>query len=363
MFAKLFTSSINDSRSWGTAIKDEIVSMTSFFIGAFRTIFDRWKDLWKSVKFGKNFAPIKGFVDILTEEYTEVFNELNDVLNKVPKGPTYDKIVIESGNLRKGKAPALPPKPNITETQKDATKFISVWEFTINKLGTMFAGLFKNMTDGFADSLGRAVVFGDDLAASLKNVAKNAIADLISGLVKLGIQQVVLSATGAAAAASSAGVGVAAAHTLALAYAPAASLASLASFGGNAIPASAGISSTSAIAEAIANKGLIGSALPGKFFGGYTGNKGVREVAGYHHGQEFVTTASATKRNRPALEAMNKGATFDEAGNRTDKSTSSNSESRVVNNFYSDLFSSEEVARKFATIQASVLERGIKARR
>ena len=40
--------------------------------------------------------------------------------------------------------------------------------------------------------------------------------------------------------------------------------------------------------------------------GGYTGNKGRDDVAGFVHGQEYVAHAEATKRYRPALEAMNR---------------------------------------------------------
>lgn len=41
--------------------------------------------------------------------------------------------------------------------------------------------------------------------------------------------------------------------------------------------------------------------------GGFTGMGGRSEVAGVVHGQEFVMNADATRRNRPALEAMNRG--------------------------------------------------------
>jgi TP901 family phage tail tape measure protein len=41
--------------------------------------------------------------------------------------------------------------------------------------------------------------------------------------------------------------------------------------------------------------------------GGYTGNGGIGEIAGVVHGREFVSTAAATARNRPLLEAMNSG--------------------------------------------------------
>lgn len=43
--------------------------------------------------------------------------------------------------------------------------------------------------------------------------------------------------------------------------------------------------------------------------GGYTGNGGINQIAGVVHGREYVVNASATARNRAALEAMNAGAT------------------------------------------------------
>lgn len=48
--------------------------------------------------------------------------------------------------------------------------------------------------------------------------------------------------------------------------------------------------------------------------GGYTGNGGRSQIAGVVHGQEYVVNADATARNRSALEAMNRGATFGGSG-------------------------------------------------
>lgn len=42
--------------------------------------------------------------------------------------------------------------------------------------------------------------------------------------------------------------------------------------------------------------------------GGYTGNGGRKEMAGVVHGKEFVMNADATMRNRPLLDALNRGA-------------------------------------------------------
>lgn len=46
---------------------------------------------------------------------------------------------------------------------------------------------------------------------------------------------------------------------------------------------------------------------PGFKTGGYTGNRGVNDVAGVVHGREFVVNAEATKRHRGLLEDLNSG--------------------------------------------------------
>jgi hypothetical protein len=50
---------------------------------------------------------------------------------------------------------------------------------------------FTSFTDGFANSVGRAIVYSEDLNEALGNVAREAVAGLISALVKLGIQWLV----------------------------------------------------------------------------------------------------------------------------------------------------------------------------
>ena len=50
-----------------------------------------------------------------------------------------------------------------------------------------------------------------------------------------------------------------------------------------------------------------GAFLAGRAKGGYTGNVPEDEVAGFHHGREFVVNAEQTKRWRPLLEMLNAG--------------------------------------------------------
>lgn len=184
---------------------------------------------------------------------------------------------------------------------------VSQYENVAASLTNTFGDFFTSFTDGFADSIGQAIVKSEDLGEALHNVANQAIAGLISSLVKLGVQYVVNAAlgqsVGAAAMATQTAASVAAATTTAAAWAPAAAMVSLASFGANSAPAMVGIASTAALSQGIAMAGLAGFET-----GGFTGNVGKKQVAGVVHGQEFVVNAEATRRNRPMLEAINSGA-------------------------------------------------------
>jgi hypothetical protein len=139
-----------------------------------------------------------------------------------------------------------------------------------------FQGVFKTLADGFADSIGRAIVYAHNLGDALKEVARSAISELISGLIKLGIQylilytmkklfgqtdqqdsdvkkqvanQVILTTAAIAAMLAVTAAGTVAASTLSAAWWPVAEAVSLASFGANAIPASIGIATVQALGQ------------------------------------------------------------------------------------------------------------------
>jgi tape measure domain-containing protein len=176
----------------------------------------------------------------------------------------------------------------------------------LSGLNDSFKGFFDTLNNGFADSIGRAIVYADNLGEALIKVGQEAVAGLISALVKLGIQwalQAILGKTIAASSmAAATAMSTAAAATTATAWAPAASFVSLATFGANSVGAMAAIGATTALTE-----GLAATSLFGFKEGGFTGNVGTSEIAGFVHGKEFVMNAGATAANRPTLEAMNKG--------------------------------------------------------
>lgn len=182
----------------------------------------------------------------------------------------------------------------------------------ISGLSDSFGGFFQQTSDGFAESIGHSIAFGDSMKDALGNAARTAVAGLISSLVKLGIQYAVNAALGQGLAAAATAASATEAAALSAVWATPAALASLATLGTNSVPAMAAVAGTIATTQAFALAGMAGFEE-----GGYTGNYGRKEVAGVVHGQEFVMNAEATARNRPMLEAMNRGASASGGGSST----------------------------------------------
>lgn len=170
-----------------------------------------------------------------------------------------------------------------------------------SEAGMLFADFTTSVVDGFAEAAANAIVFGESFEDAIGNVARRALADLLAGLIKMGIQFVLNAALGETLGATATATGVAQAGTLATAYAAPAALASLASYGANAVPAQAGIASTVALTQALA-------ALPGFADGGMvSGAGGPRSdsIPAMLSNGEFVVNARSTARFRPMLEQIN----------------------------------------------------------
>lgn len=172
------------------------------------------------------------------------------------------------------------------------------------RAGTIFGEFFTQMTDGFANSVGRAIVYSEDLGEALSNVAKEALASLISGLVKLGMQWLINAAIGKGIGAAATAATAAQATASAAMWAPAAALASLATSGANAAGANAAIAGTMAMTKTLAAAGA--AFKDGGYIRAPGGPRGDKGLAALSDG-EFVTNAKATKEYRPLLEAINAG--------------------------------------------------------
>lgn len=196
------------------------------------------------------------------------------------------------------------------------------------ELTAVWGDFFSSFTSGFADSIGQAIVYGDSLRDSLGDVARSALASLVSGLAEMAIQwslnkilmqsyaseKVIADATmttsGVAAVQTQTAVSTVAAAETATAWAPAAATASIGSFGAAAAIAAAAILGVFALTRGFKT-------------GGYTGGGNPNDVAGSVHRGEYVFDANSTRRiGVDTLEALRSGTAF---GSSSKSSTMANS--------------------------------------
>jgi hypothetical protein len=119
---------------------------------------------------------------------------------------------------------------------------------------------FDSFAGGIGKAVGTSIMEAKSFSDGMKELTRGVIQEVISGLVAMGVKKLALfalektiSATGKAAEVATA---IPAAVAVASAWAPAAAMASLASFGANAVPAAAGITSTFALSEGLALAGI-----------------------------------------------------------------------------------------------------------
>ena len=135
---------------------------------------------------------------------------------------------------------------NATNYSAQAAEFVTG---TLDTLSEGLAETFMSILDG-TKSVGDAFA---DLGAMMVEAVVGALVKMAAQwLVYQAVQLLVGSTTSAASIAQASLTGTA----IAAAYAPAAALASLASFGANSIPATAAILSTTAVAEGVALAGM-----------------------------------------------------------------------------------------------------------
>jgi hypothetical protein len=160
---------------------------------------------------------------------------------------------------------------------------------------------FRTLADGAANSIGRAIVYGENLGDALKEVARSALSELISGMIKLGIQTIITHIIGRSAAAATVAASVTEAAAVASAWAPAAAAVSLATFGANGVPADIAIATTYGLTTLL-------SALHFNKGGLVPGNGTADVVPAMLTPGEFVLKQSAVSAiGLSTLQAMNNG--------------------------------------------------------
>jgi len=132
----------------------------------------------------------------------------------------------------------------LSNMQTAAEGMRSAFESMVKPISNVFTSIIKGTTS---------------VTDGLKSIASLILDKVISSFVEMGVswvvQQALMKAMEVAGIASSVAASVAAGTTMAAAYAPAAAMASLASFGANSAPASAGIIATTAVAKVAALSG------------------------------------------------------------------------------------------------------------
>jgi hypothetical protein len=268
----------------------------------------------------------KGIEDILkpTQDFQATMEALTEVMSKFPD---------HAGAIQKSMDDAtvsfLQWKDSIGEgdfmtgfTEK-MLAFADQARGITAQLGGAFATTLINVGDGIAESIGAAIFQAKSLGQAITQVARSAMQELITSLIKLGLRWLVNHTLGSvlrkAAAAESLAtmkvIGVASAAqaaATAAAWAPAATAVSIASFGAADAAAAAAMTTTYALGEALAmTASAIGGAATvlaadGGFISGPGGPREDKILARLSNG-EFVVNAAATAKNRDLLEMINSG--------------------------------------------------------
>ena len=179
--------------------------------------------------------------------------------------------------------------------------FNSLGESITESLGSALT----SFTDGLADGIAGAIVKGEDLRETMNNVAQSILTNIISAIIKMGIQwaatQLMMSIIGDTMKKKEEVANAESAAVIAAEWATAATYVATATMGG------AVAAGESALLTALAtNQGL---AFAGYADGGYTGNGDKYDPAGIVHKGEYVFTQDDVKRiGLNNLEMMHRGS-------------------------------------------------------
>jgi hypothetical protein len=214
----------------------------------------------------------------------------------------------------------------VTATKGALAEYAKDYTSTGASIGKIYDQTFKTIADGAADSIGRAIVYADNLGDALTDVARQALQEIISGLIKMAIQAVIVHTIGQAAQTAATASGVAQAATLSTAWWPVAEAVSLASFGANAAPANIGMTTTAVLGSVFSKfkDGVIGIDGPG------TGRSD--SIPAMLSRGESVMTSQATSMFGPELQQISKMARTGSAVSKSSTGGGSPMQVSIVNN-------------------------------
>ena len=171
---------------------------------------------------------------------------------------------------------------------------------------SVFNGAISSISNGITGLIRGTMTWGQALAS----IGDQILTSIVGAIVQMGVRwmltQLLMFAFGKGLQAAAVATALPFALSATSMWATPALLANTATFGGAGITGAGMLAGT-----ALTNMGTMAAMTAGgggMKEGGYTGNGGVDQFAGFVHGQEFVMPAGPTREYRPLLEAMRAGA-------------------------------------------------------
>ncbi len=208
------------------------------------------------------------------EQFNQRMADLNRLLQERERFG--DGFGVDDDTYNRGALQALDMLQQADDQQKS---WIDSQKNVAQQFSSLWISTFDNFTRGVGQATAQAIWHAEDLSDAMDGVLNAVGQQVLATLIQIGVQQATLWALQKVGLISTTAVSVGAAATTAVAWAPAAAAVSLATMGGNAVMASAGISSTYALTNGLA---LAGMAHDGLDFipreGTYLLDKGERVV-------------------------------------------------------------------------------------
>lgn len=180
---------------------------------------------------------------------------------------------------------------NAADTQYEQQRTAAQWELLSQQ--SLGYNMLTSAVDAFAGNASNALtglltgtMSAQDALRSLGNTILNSV---INSMVQMGVEALKNMIIGQTIGAASSAASIAQAALVSSAWAPAAAMASLATLGGNAAPAAAGISSTVALASGLALTGMRYNGGPVNAGGLYqVGERGKPEIYQASTGKQYM---------------------------------------------------------------------------
>lgn len=144
----------------------------------------------------------------------------------------------------------------LTSFEETAERYKAISENTSLFVEDAFARAGDAMVNNFSNATAQAIISGKSMDEVFSSVANTLATTLLSSLIQIGVQMAINKAFSTATKTAEVAEALVLGPAIALAYAPAAAAVSLATMGGNAVPASAGISTTYALTAGLAATGM-----------------------------------------------------------------------------------------------------------